>query len=389
MGLSEAYVAAATAVVSNYKGEEPFAQRLKKFFKIHHKYGARDRKWIAQLCYSYFRLGTAYPHLSVEEKMLTGFFLCADDPQWLMAQLRPAWNEKAALTLEEKLHFIGLPFEQLTPFPYTDMLSSGISPHAFSLSHLRQPDLFLRVRPGYEHIVKRKLEEKGIAYREPMPHCLALPNHTAVDKIIVLNKEAVVQDLSSQRTGAMLDKILPHRQRTLNVWDCCAASGGKSIMLFDKIPVIRLTVSDVRRSILSNLAERFNVAGIKRYQAIQADLSTATIRPADAPFDLIVADVPCSGSGTWGRTPEYLIFFQPSEVARYVSLQRSIVTHVIPQLKNGGYLLYITCSVFKEENENNAAYFASLPQMQLLDERVLAGYEERADTMYAALFKVL
>ena len=73
-----------------------------------------------------------------------------------------------------------------------------------------------------------------------------------------------MQDFSSQGVGGLL---LPVARGPLYVWDCCAASGGKSIMLYDLDPAIRLTVSDIRESILINLRKRFNEAGIKKYQS--------------------------------------------------------------------------------------------------------------------------
>ena len=59
----------------------------------------------------------------------------------------------------------------------------------------------------------------------------------------------------------------------LKAWDCCAASGGKSILLKDKFPRVQLTVSDIRETILRNLRQRFQRAGIKDYHAFVADLS--------------------------------------------------------------------------------------------------------------------
>src|SRR5690606_27157702 len=106
----------------------------------------------------------------------------------------------------------------------------------------------------------------------------------------------------------------------LSVWDCCAASGGKSILAKDILKNIQLTVSDIRKSILINLEKRFASAGIKAYTAKVADLtdpsfSHSPLAPSErfsragthhSAFDLIICDAPCSGSGTWARTPEQL-----------------------------------------------------------------------------------
>jgi 16S rRNA (cytosine967-C5)-methyltransferase len=64
------------------------------------------------------------------------------------------------------------------------------------------------------------------------------------------------------------------------------------------------------------------------------------------------------------------------------------VSNVIPHLITGGYFLYITCSVFKQENENAVAFILQqFPDMQLMKKEFLKGYSIKADTMFAALFK--
>src|SRR5690606_23481303 len=100
-----------------------------------------------------------------------------------------------------------------------------------------------------------------------------------------------------------------------------------------------------------NLEERFRHAGIRGYKAFVADLSVGEENYKNIPFkkgsiDLIILDVPCSGSGTWGRSPEYLRFFDEKEIDHYAALQKKILTNSIPYLKKDGIILYSTCSVF-------------------------------------------
>ena len=222
----------------------------------------------------------------------------------------------------------------------------------------------------------------GVNFKELSPLCLSLPNATKLDRIIQLNREAVIQDYSSQRVGALLEKLIPRKIK--NVWDCCAASGGKSILAKDVLGNINLTVNDVRETILYNLKKRFAEAGIKSYNTIITDLSQRGIEQNDQ-FDLIIADVPCSGSGTWARTPEQLYYFDKHCIEKYVQLQKSILTNIVSSLKPGGYLLYITCSVFKDENENNVQFLTKNFSLQLNEQIILKGYDMQADTMFAAL----
>jgi 16S rRNA (cytosine967-C5)-methyltransferase len=103
-------------------------------------------------------------------------------------------------------------------------------------------------------------------------------------------------------------------------------------------------------------------------------------------MDLVLTDVPCTGSGTWSRTPEELYFFHPKKIADYQSTQMSILSNIVPSLTPGAYLVYCTCSVFKKENEDMVAFIRS--RWGLREERVeaLKGYGARADTMFAGKF---
>ncbi|HZI52794.1 MAG TPA: Fmu (Sun) domain-containing protein, partial [Chitinophagaceae bacterium] len=243
----------AVQIVNEYEGKEPFASFIKKYFTQYKKYGSKDRKVISHLCYCYFRVANAVKNEPAEEAVLIGLFLCSFERNDIMDYFRPEWNEKIHLSVEEKcsmFNFQCSPKESagwrtiLKLFPFTDELSDGIEQEKFILSHLHQPDLFIRLRPGYEKVVREKLHNEGITFNEVSDTCLALPNSSKIDKIIELNKEAVVQDYSSQRTAELLFNLKSKiKNLKLRVWDCCAASGGKSIMLYDLHPDIDLTVS--------------------------------------------------------------------------------------------------------------------------------------------------
>ena len=205
------------------------------------------------------------------------------------------------------------------------------------------------------------------------------------------NKDYVVQDYNSQQTLGVLDTVFP-ASATINIWDCCAASGGKSILATDRLKNIQLTVSDVRDTILANLYKRFVSARIKNFHSFEADLSHATSvtnRFAGKPFDLVICDAPCTGSGTWSRTPEQLAFFNKQQIEQYQQLQKKIAGNVIHAIKKGGYLLYITCSVFKQENEDVVGFLEQTCKLQLVEMKILEGYTRRADSMFVALLKVV
>ena len=319
----------------------------------------------------------------MEEGILTGLFLCSKENNEILAALKPEWSNSFTKSTEEKLKDVCINIADV--FPWMEELSREIDYTAFSLSFFVQPDLFLRLRPGKEDIVKKKLSNEGIPFLVLSDNCLALPNTAKVDELLELDRDAVVQDFSSQQTGLFLQSNIQPQKSKISVWDCCAASGGKSIMVKDMLGDIELTVSDVRDSILANLKKRFASAGIKNYKSFVADLTTSS---SDlSPFNLIICDAPCSGSGTWGRTPEQLYYFDIEEVNKYAALQKKIAGNALKNLKKGGYFLYITCSVFRKENEEVVDYLLQNFSLNLISMRTIAGYADKADTMFVALMQ--
>jgi 16S rRNA (cytosine967-C5)-methyltransferase len=216
-----------------------------------------------------------------------------------------------------------------------------------------------------------------------MDNAVAFQENIDVESFAILNKEVVVQDYSSQQIATLL-QLIPTTNYRKKVWDCCAASGGKSILAADVLGKIDLFVSDVRESILHNLKKRLAVAQIAIQNCEVNDL-TKPQRKTNL-FDVIIADVPCTGSGTWGRTPENLVYFKQVEIINFQQLQQIIISNTVPSLKTNGYYLLITCSVFAKENEENVQFIQQKFGLQLVQQKYFEGFDKRADTLFGALF---
>ena len=251
MSRYHSYLNSAKEILSIYKGEEPFASFVKKYFAQYKKYGSKDRKQIAHLCYCYFRLGkAAHPNpsrreglhdqsIQIEDWILIGLFLSSTEPNEILAALRPEWNQKVNLNVLGKCSIFNDQFSILNVFPWDDELSESIDHEKFCESFFQQPDLFLRLRPGKEELVKQKLQKARIDFKIISDSCIAFDNSKKIDTIIELDTEAVIQDYSSQQIGRFLGFALATlRNDKPAVWDCCAGSGGKSIMLYDINPHI-------------------------------------------------------------------------------------------------------------------------------------------------------
>ena len=80
------------------------------------------------------------------------------------------------------------------------------------------------------------------------------------------------------------------------------------------------------------------------------------------------------------------MFFKKEEIERYSSLQKKIATSAAKYIKRGAYFLYITCSVFKKENEDVVEHVLSGSNLSLIEKQYYKGYNMQADTLFAALF---
>jgi 16S rRNA (cytosine967-C5)-methyltransferase len=379
----------AVQITDDYTGEIPLHSWLKSFFRANPKMGSNDRKQVSSLVYSYYRLGHSLMKVTKEERMLTALFLISKSKNPLLEHHKPEWAEFIGESLDQKIarcRQSGINVQLSEIFPWQNLLSPHIEYFEFCKSFLIQPDLFIRVRPGFEEQVERKLSSHEIGFEQLPGHALRLSNTTPVDKILKLNTEAVIQDYSSQRTSdffSMPEAIKPR------AWDCCAASGGKSILLHDRFPQISITASDIRESILINFKNRIAEAGIKESRSFVADLSKSLphFSELQTPFDLILMDAPCSGSGTWSRNPEELYFFKEMRIGQFRQLQEKIFKNVVTKIKPQGILIYITCSVFHEENDGMVEFIRQNSSLQLIQSSLIRGYSDRADTLFVASFR--
>jgi 16S rRNA (cytosine967-C5)-methyltransferase len=374
----------ATGIIDTYQGGQPLHVWLKDFFRANRQMGSRDRRQLSDLVYSFYRLGHSLRDLYVPDRLLAGLFICIDKYSELLEHFHPGWNEKIALPICDKIAFFqtqpaGTNFHLADIFPWKDELSDTIDHEAFCLSFLRQPDLFIRIRPGHEQTVRARLAATGEFIP---PSTIRLPNGFPIEDHFTPDREIVIQDYGSQQIATYL---LVSKEPEF-FWDSCAASGGKSILAHDLYPNLYILASDIRASILKNLRTRFATAGIQRYTTFLADLSTQAPPASAAGADLTLTDVPCTGSGTWSRTPEALYFFNPATIAKYRDLQRSILSHIGPQLAPDATLVYCTCSVFKKENEEMKEWIRSTFNLQPGISGNLLGYPYHADTLFAARF---
>lgn len=370
-------------IFNSYDGALPLHRFLFAYFKRNKQMGSSDRRWASRYIYSFFRLGKALIKEDRSLRLAIADFLCNQSSSLVIEAYLPTLKDEVSLSVAEKIKLVqeAYPaFELTAVFSFHEALSTSIEKQDFFESFFTQPDLFIRTAPGQQDIIADVLEQEGIIAEKIGAHTLAVPNGTKLDKVLTQEQLYQVQDLSSQQTGEFFQP-----QQWDRWWDCCAASGGKSLLLYDLEPKVELLVSDVRENSLNNLDERFRVAGLKKYQKKVLDLLQNNDQDLHHyEFDGIILDAPCSGSGTWGRTPEMLYYFEQHKISYFSRLQRTIATNVVKYLKEGKPLIYITCSVFKEENEDVIAYLLENLPLKLEKTELITGYQHKADTMFVA-----
>lgn len=374
------------AITQLYDGNLPLTHFLKKYFKQYPKLGSRDRKILSEMSYCWYRCSKALPAaLPFEEKLKAALFICNTHHLHTRSFLPESWQAVTDTSLEERRLLLEregmlLQLQQLVTF--NPLLSNGMDTTSWLSSIVSQPDLFIRVRTSID-AVKKRLAEEGISVKQIGKHGLSLPNGTDIQKLLQ-PADYVIQDASSQETGRYFQPAAGEHW-----WDCCAGAGGKSLLLKDIEPSVHLTVSDKRASILHNLRERFHLYGHTPDEWITIDMENTaalTEKMKQKQFDHIICDVPCTGSGTWARTPEQLFFFEETLIKDYAERQRRIAINASQFLAKGATLFYITCSVFQKENEDVVAQLVQTG-LNLKTATLINGINLAADSMFIAVLE--
>jgi 16S rRNA (cytosine967-C5)-methyltransferase len=209
------------------------------------------------------------------------------------------------------------------------------------------PPMCLRVnaRRAPLEAYQARLTAAGITSRRVAPQALLLETPLPVERLPGFKEgEVSVQDAGAQRAASLLD--LCPGQRVL---DACAAPGGKAAHILETAPV-ELTALDADAARVTRMARELERLRL-RARLASADCT----RPADwwdgTPFERILADVPCSASGIARRRPDVKWLRRAADVPAFAARQAAILDALWQVLGADGKLLYVTCSVFPQEND--------------------------------------
>jgi len=156
----------------------------------------------------------------------------------------------------------------------------------------------------------------------------------------------VIQDVASQLVGSLVRPEPGHR-----VLDLCAAPGMKTAQIASDLSHGLLITCDRSATRLANMARVIGLAIPQTVRWHRVQLDATYPLPFREPFDRILVDAPCSGTGTLARNPEIKWRLKPGDLLRFSHLQTRMLTEALRFLAPGGRLAYATCSLEAEENE--------------------------------------
>ncbi|HEX6860163.1 MAG TPA: RsmB/NOP family class I SAM-dependent RNA methyltransferase [Caulobacteraceae bacterium] len=161
-----------------------------------------------------------------------------------------------------------------------------------------------------------------------------------------------VQDLGSQLAAAAAGEV-----KGKQVLDFCAGGGGKTLALagaMGNTGQLYAYDADARR--MADLIPRATRAGVRNLQ-VRSPVEKDPLRGLEGKMDVVFVDAPCTGTGTWRRHPDTKWRLSPDQLERRMAEQDAVLDQAAPQVKVGGRLVYVTCSILAEENEDRLAAF--------------------------------
>jgi len=231
------------------------------------------------------------------------------------------------------------------PSDWEQVLAAGNShpPMALRVNRRRIGLAEYEARLAAEGIVARRVAGDALLLERALP-VERLPGFAA--------GEVSVQDAAAQRAAPSLE--LAAGQRVL---DACAAPGGKSAHILE-LADVALTALDVDAARAGRIGRNLQRLGLAA-SVVTADCSQLGQWWDGVPFDRVLADVPCSASGVARRHPDLKWLRRAQDVAAFAARQSAILDALWQTLGAGGKLLYVTCSVFPQENENVVEAFVA------------------------------
>lgn len=326
-------------LIKPYNGSLPLGDYLRNHFRQHKKFGGRDRRELREIVFSWFRFASLFRPVKLTAKSLEHALYI--NSLELLEKYKAAGLDVSVESLSDRLELLEGIYGKAGPSFIGELdLTENLNPKEFAHSLCSPKKPAIRIYRDSEELstllqangpVETIFNGKGALLDKPRQITESVPWKKG---------EFELKDQASQHIGFEL------AAGDAEHWfDCCAGSGGKSIDFLHRNPDATLDLFDIRKSMRVNAAKRLNRHAFGKRMTILEEW------PTNTSYYGVIADVPCSGSGTWRSNPDRAYHFKTSDLSFFTTKQRSILENAAKLVKPKGQLVYITCSVFKEENE--------------------------------------
>ncbi|MDR1375851.1 MAG: RsmB/NOP family class I SAM-dependent RNA methyltransferase [Holosporaceae bacterium] len=370
-----------------FESGAPFDVLMGKFFRNNRWIGASDRREIAEFSYVIFRnfekLKFLTSSVDANDANLGRLYVLAflaTEKKLSSEKISELFDGKryapVALTNFEK-EFIGA-LQRKTVFPKNALLNypqwmSPLLEKAFSPQDLENEMLALNARAPLDlrvntlkssrETVKKMLMNSGFQVED----CRYSPTSLRLsDGRIGRNHDIIREGLAEiQDQGSQLVAEMCVVSSVETLVDFCAGAGGKTLaiaaLMHNKGRIFALDKDENR---LKRAKLRFKKSGLSN--VFCQEITSKWIKRHRECADVVLVDAPCSGTGSWRRNPDMRAKFTPKDLEELLILQEKILESAQQLVKNGGKLIYATCSILKEENQIQMEKFlAKFPKFRL------------------------
>ena len=367
------------ALATVLKLDGPADVLMSRFFRLNHKLGARDRSVIAEaIFYTLRHLSTIAwqmkPIVPARAPRLTAMVALARIYGRESLDERTVGNDAGPLDniLRSKPENATAFVQSELPYWLYEKLLDQFGDEAPALFESMKEsaplDLRVNLLKAKREEVMQDLAEHGVAAVEtPMsPDGVRLMTKPGLTSWSIYREGKIdVQDEGSQLIARL---VQPKRGEM--VCDFCAGAGGKTLALGALMRSTgRLYAFDVNEKRLAGLTPRMRRAGLSNVHPIAIKTERDTrVKRLTAKFDRVLVDAPCSGTGTLRRNPDLRWRMNEQELARINAIQANVLDSASRLVKAGGRLVYATCSLLKQENQDVVeAFLANHPDFEIMD----------------------
>lgn len=255
-----------------------------------------------------------------------------------------------------------------------------------SFSKIRPIMIRLNTKYFEKDLILSDLKEEGYTIKEVDPDY----NVYSLSGIDSLNASKTFSDgkFYIQDLSAMYPIFLADLKKGYKVLDTCASPGGKTLLMAEIVgDTGKILSCDISEKKTDKIKENIKKSGFLNINVMIQD-ATKPNPDLREKFDAILADVPCSGLGVIGRKADIRYRLKKEDIKSLSFLQKEIIDNTISYLKKDGIFIYSTCTISKEENEENRDYILNkYKDLYLFKEKKILPFMYESDGFYTAIFK--